>query len=70
MDRLGGLQGDQMMKSQFWSIALAIAILMSFASPANAQERSAVKQGFELEADSGKRILVFRPAVSVGSQLT
>jgi len=58
------------MKIIFWSIAAAIAILMSFASPAHAQERSAVKQGFELEANSGKRILVFRPAVSVGSQST
>ena len=58
------------MKSVLWSIASAIAILVSFATQANAQERSAVKQGFELEADSGKRILIFRPAVSVGSQST
>lgn len=58
------------MKSIFWSIASAIAILMSSVSPAFAQERSAVKQGFELQAESGKRILVFRPAVSVGSQST
>jgi hypothetical protein len=63
-------RGDKLLKSIIWSIAAAIAILMSFASPTHAQERSAVKQGFELEADSGKRILVFRPAVSVGSQST
>ena len=53
-----------------WSIASAIALLIAFAVPAQAQERSAVKQGFELQAGSGKRILVFRPAVSVGSQST
>jgi hypothetical protein len=35
-----------------------------------AQERSAVKQGFELPANSGKKILVFRPSVSVGAQST
>ena len=58
------------MKNMFWSIASAVALLVSSASPAQAQERSAVKQGFELQADSGKRILVFRPAVSVGSQST
>ena len=58
------------MKSMVWSIASAIALLIAFAVPAQAQERSAVKQGFELQAGSGKRILVFRPAVSVGSQST
>jgi hypothetical protein len=35
-----------------------------------AQERTAVKQGFELAANSGKKILVFRPSVSVGAQST
>lgn len=58
------------MKNMFWSIASAVALLVSSVSPAQAQERSAVKQGFGLQADSGKRILVFRPAVSVGSQST
>lgn len=51
-------------------LALALCMTMLAAMPANAQERSATKQGFELAADSGKRILVFRPAVSVGSQST
>lgn len=37
---------------------------------AAAQERTAIKQGFELPANSGKRILVFRPKVSVGAQST
>lgn len=35
---------------------------------ASSQERAATKQGFELEAQSGKTILVFRPIVQVGSQ--
>jgi len=37
---------------------------------AMAQERSAVRQGFELVPNSSKRILVFRPSVSVGAQST
>lgn len=57
------------MKRKFISIALAIGIAASHV-PAMGQERSAVKQGFELAAGSGKRILVFRPAVSVGAQST
>ena len=39
-------------------------------SVAIAQERTAVKEGFELSANSGKRILLFRPAISVGAQST
>ena len=51
--------------------ALALAASCALAlSPVAAQERSAVRQGFELSAGSGKRILVFRPSVSVGSQST
>ncbi|MBY0519552.1 MAG: hypothetical protein K2P79_03900 [Sphingomonas sp.] len=37
---------------------------------AAAQERTAVKAGFTLPSNSGKRILVFRPKVSAGSQST
>ena len=44
--------------------ALAIAV------PAAAQERTAVRQDFELPANSGKTILVFRPQVRVGAQST
>lgn len=51
-------------------VALAVASLAFALTPVHAQERSAVKQGFELPAQSGKRILVFRPSVSVGSQST
>ncbi|MFD1789013.1 hypothetical protein ACFSC3_15730 [Sphingomonas floccifaciens] len=47
------------------AIALGTAVV-----PAAAQERTATKQGFELPARSGKKILVFRPAVSVGAQST
>ena len=47
---------------------LAIGSIVLAVTPAHSQERTAVKQGFELAADSGKRILVFRPSVSVGSQ--
>lgn len=61
-----------MMSRAFRGAVLALAASCSLVAvaPAEAQERSAVKQGFELTAQSGKRILVFRPAVSVGSQST
>ena len=48
-------------------VAAAAAML---GVPATAQERTAVKQDFDLPANSGKTILVFRPAVSVGAQST
>lgn len=52
------------------AIGVAIVLVLSATLPAAAQERSALRQGFELPANSGKRILVFRPTVSVGSQST
>lgn len=52
-----------------WAM-LAVCSLSLMSVSANAQERSAVRQGFELAAASGKRILVFRPSVSVGAQST
>ena len=51
-------------------VALAVSLVALTSSPAHAQERSAVRQGFELAPDSGKRILLFRPFVSTGSQST
>ncbi len=51
-------------------LAAAVLLALSTASAAVAQERTAIKQGFELPANSGKRILVFRPKVSVGAQST
>lgn len=55
------------MKSIGFAVALAMAVVCA---PAAAQERTAVKSGFTLPANSGKTILVFRPAVSVGAQST
>lgn len=52
------------------ALGVAAAALFSMAVPATAQEKSAVKQGFELAANSNKKILVFRPAVRVGAQST
>lgn len=51
-------------------IALVAGAAMMLALPATAQERTAVKAGFTLPANSGKTILVFRPKVSVGAQST
>lgn len=51
-------------------LAAAVLLALGIAGAASAQERTAIKQGFELPAKSGKRILVFRPKVSVGAQST
>lgn len=53
-------------------VVVATLLLSSVAlsSAGYAQEKTAVKQGFELAPNSGKRILVLRPAVSVGAQST
>ena len=50
-------------------VALFFSAFIIFQT-AYAQEKTATKQGFELSPNSGKRILVFRPAVSVGAQST
>lgn len=52
-----------------WLAAFACCAAI-LSTPALAQERSAVRQGFTLTPNSHKRILVFRPAVSVGAQST
>lgn len=52
-----------------WRVMLAAAALAVVPSAA-AQERTAVRAGFDLPANSGKTILVFRPSVSVGAQST
>jgi hypothetical protein len=44
--------------------------LLILSSAADAQERTAVKDGFELSPNSGKKILLFRPVVRVGEQST
>lgn len=53
----------------FW---IALAALLGFAcsTSAYAQERSAVRQGFELAPQSYKRILLFRPSIRAGAQST
>lgn len=48
----------------------AAAMATVVATSAGAQERTAVRQGFSLPANSGKTILIFRPAVRVGAQST
>jgi hypothetical protein len=48
-----------------------VLLLSNFLSPAVlAQERTAIKDGFELSSQSEKTILVFRPSVRVGAQST
>lgn len=51
-------------------LALAAALALGCAGSAFAQEKTAIRQGFELPANSGKKILLFRPKVSVGAQST
>ena len=58
------------MKHQIKLLFFALLASTSFAAPASAQERTASKQGFVLEPNSGKKILVFRPTVVMGSQST
>jgi hypothetical protein len=58
------------MNTRFRRIFAVFLVFLTVASPALAQERTAIKQGFELEANSNKKILVFRPTVSVGAQST
>jgi len=50
--------------------ATAMLLVMSAASAAPAQERTATKQNFSLPANSGKKIILFRPAIRVGEQST
>ncbi|UIJ44038.1 hypothetical protein LZK98_13220 [Sphingomonas cannabina] len=55
----------------FRGIALAVAAALCLVVvPVAAQEKSAVRQDFELASNSGKKILVFHPSVRVGSQST
>ncbi|UIP06563.1 hypothetical protein LY632_12855 [Erythrobacter sp. SDW2] len=52
-------------------IFTALILFITFDSQAvTAQERTATRDGFVLEENSGKKILVFRPKVSVGAQST
>ena len=60
--------GNTSMSKRFLGVALFAAAISW--TPLAAQERTAVKEGFELAAGEGKRILLFRPAITVGSQST
>lgn len=51
-------------------LVLGLCSIVLATGSASAQERTGVKQGFELPANSGKTILLFRPKVSVGAQST
>jgi hypothetical protein len=56
------------MRARFWTAAALTAVMI--AMPAGAQERTAVKKGFDLGTASGKTVLVLRPTVRVGAQST
>ncbi len=51
-------------------VLLGLLLCLSSFNRVSAQERTAVKEGFELAPNSGKKILLFRPAVTVGAQST
>jgi len=53
----------------FW-LATFLCASLALNAPVAAQERSAVSEGFTLTPNSKKKILVFRPSVSVGAQST
>jgi hypothetical protein len=56
------------MRAKLWMAAvLTVAVI---AVPAEAQERTAIKKGFDLSTASGKTVLVLRPSVRVGAQST
>lgn len=56
------------MQNKLW-IAVAFAAA-GVAMPALAQERTAIRKGFDLTSASGKTILLMRPTVRVGAQST
>ena len=56
--------------TKVFRFATGLLVLVAGAQGARAQEKTAIRPGFQLPAQSGKKILVFRPAVSVGAQST
>jgi hypothetical protein len=58
------------MRALFSLMAAAVLCGAIISMPAQAQERSAVRQGFVLPPQSGKTILVLRPSVRVAEQST
>ena len=75
-DKRGGglprrLVGTGMRPPRAFVAPVAARVLaLAAAQPAAGEERTAVKAGFELPANSGKTILLFRPTVRVGAQST
>lgn len=49
---------------------LLVVAFVGMSGSAFAQERTAIRQGFVLPPDSGKKILVFRPEIHTGAQST
>lgn len=58
------------MRTIFGLLAAMTLLGAAMSGPVQAQERSAVRQGFVLPAQSGKTILVLRPSVRVAEQST
>ncbi len=60
-----------MIFARIWcAVTAALLLLVSATSAATAQERTAIKAGFTLPPNSGKKIVIFKPKVSVGAQST
>lgn len=58
-----------MPKNGLWAAMLAVSLIV-FAPLGQAQEKSAVREGFSAGNLSGQKILLFRPSVWVGEQST
>lgn len=58
------------MQRVFCGVALTLAATNLSSAPANAQERTAVRDGFHFEEGKPARILLFRPSIKVGAQST
>lgn len=58
------------MRALFGLLAAILLFGAALGAPVQAQERSAVRQGFVLPPQSGKTILVLRPSVRVAEQST
>jgi len=58
------------MRTLFGLVVAALLYGAAVSPPARAQERSAVRQGFVLPPQSGKKILLLRPSVRVAEQST
>lgn len=52
-----------------YALVLAFGLLVGYAQPASAQEKSGIKEGFVLKEKSAK-ILLIRPTIKVGAQST